>query len=157
MGIFAEVEYIEHHLHSIERWYGKSAAFTEIDAADNTLVPFRIDSGNNAYGTGVCVLGSGDTPFIAGKTKFDLHEMLIIATERANEPYKIRIAWGATENDGVAAGNYSTRMFYPTSTLRNAPMDFRMPVLNAGTKVWINCWCASNTGYIDFFIGIHEY
>lgn len=156
-AVEANVDVLEDHFHCIERWYGKSAAFTEVDAADNRLVPFQIDSGNNAYGTAICILGSGDTPFQAGKTYFDLHKLLIVATERANEVYKIRLTWGASEAAGIAAGNYSTTMIYPSATLRQTPQEIRMPRIAAGTKVWVNCWCASNTGTIDFYIGLHEY
>lgn len=156
--ILDEVVEIAHHLHGRERWLGKSAASTEADAAADVLTPFIIDSGNNAYGTGVCILGTTDTPFInPANVKFDLHEILIVATERTAEPYKIRISWGDTEAAGIAAGNYSTLMLYPTTQIRTAPIFMMMPRLLVGTKVWANCWCANNTGTIQFFVGIHEY
>jgi hypothetical protein len=40
------------------------------------------------------------------------------------------------------------------ATLRNAPVEIRIPIITAGTKIWGNCWCASNTGTLDFFYRI---
>ena len=156
--LLAELENVDHHFHNIERWFGKKAVpVAGVNEMDNVLTPFQIDSGNNAYGTGICVIGSGDTPVLAGKTKFDIHKILIVNTERANEPYKLRITWGATEAAGVAAGNYSTTMIYPSTTLRQTPQEIKAPQLAAGTKLWVNCWCGANTGTIDLFVGLHEY
>jgi hypothetical protein len=83
---------------------------------------------------------------------------MVKSTERT-EVYKVRLAWGATESAAITAGNYSTFMFNATATAagKTEPIDIRMPRLAVGTKVWANCWCANNTGTMDFFFGIHEY
>lgn len=159
MGIYAEVKEIETHVHSNECWLGDAASpQAGVHEADEySLTTFQIDSGNNNWGTAICVLGTDDTPCREGKTYFDFNELLITGTERTNEPYLIRIAWGESEAAAVAAGNYSTNAIYPTSTVRTAPIHIQGERIPVGTKVWVNCKCANNTGTINFLFGIHEY
>jgi hypothetical protein len=157
--ILEETHEIEHHLHGNECWLGDAAApEAGVNEADRySLTSFQVDSGNNDWGTAVCILGTSDTPCKPGKTKFDLHKILITATERTSEPYCIRWAWGATEADAIAAGNSSETMIYPTATIRSVPVEIQGERIPTGSKVWMNCKCANNTGTINFFIGIHEY
>jgi len=159
VNITEVTESTEDHFHNIERWYGKKAAPTAgVREMDNVLTVFRIDSGNNVYGTAICIIGTSDTPIInSSSLYFDIHRLLIVTTERS-EPYKVRLTWGTTEAAGIAAGNYSTTMFSPNNTNgKTDPLDIMMPKLPVGTKIWANCWCANNTGTIDFYLGIHEY
>lgn len=157
--ILAELVEVEKHLHSNECWYGKaSVPVSEINEADkNSLTTFQVDSGNNDFGTAICVLGTSDTPCLMGKTKFDFHKLLITNTERTNEPYIIRWAWGNTEAEALAAGTYSSTAYYPTATIRSAPVEVQGRRITAGTKVWMNCKCANNTGTLNFLFGFHEY
>lgn len=149
---------IETHLHSSEKWFGKSVAGNETNAATRgSLTPFRVDSGNNDWGTAVCILGTDDTPVSENKTYFDLHELLFVAFERASETHIFRISWGDTEAEAIAAEQYSEQMLFPTAQIRTVPSEFRCRRIPAGTKVWANCKCANNTGYMDFHFGIHEY
>lgn len=157
-SILEEAEESAEHFHNIERWFGKKAVPNAgVNEMDNVLTPFQIDSGNNAYGTAICIIGSSNTPVRAGKTLFDLHKLLIVNTERTGEVYKIRLSWGTDEATAIAAGNYCTTMIYPAATLRQTPQEIKMPRIAVGTKVWANCWCANNTGTIDFYLGLHEY
>ena len=157
--ILTEVVEVEKHLHSNECWFGDAVSpIAGVHEADeDSLIPFVIDSGNNTWGTAVCIIGTSDTPCSAGKTKFDIHEILITATERTNEPYIIRWSWGNTEAEAISAGNYSKVAIYPTTTARSAPITIQSRRITAGTKVWMNCKCANNTGTINFLIGFHEY
>ncbi len=159
MGIYAEVVEVEKHLHSNECWFGKSASpVAGVNEADSdSLTPFQIDSGNNDWGTAVCILGTSDTPCKQGYTQLDLHKLLITGAERANEPYLLRWSWGESEASALSAGNYSETAFYPTSTARSAPVELQSRRIPAGTKVWMNCKCGSNTGTLNFLFGFHEY
>ena len=157
--LMAEFGQVEYHLHNKERWFGDAAApeagVNEADEA--SLTTFQLDSGNNDWGTAICILGTGDTPVAVGKTYFDLHRILVTATERTAEPYLVRIAWGLTEADALTAGNYTTIAIYPTTTIRSAPYEIKCSRIGVGTKVWANCKCANNTGTLNFLFGIHEY
>lgn len=157
--ILAEAVEIETHLHSNSDWLGLAAVpDAELHRADvNSLSPFVLDSGNNDFGTAICVLGSDDTPVRAGNTFFDFHKILVTATERANEPHIIRWAWGASEAAGLSAGDYSSEMFYPTAQVRTAPIAIQSTRIPAGAKLWVNVKCANNTGTVSLFVGLHEY
>lgn len=157
--ILAELMEVEKHLHSNECWFGKkSVPISGVREADkDSLTTFQIDSGNNDFGTAICILGTTDTPCAVGKTKFDFHKILITNTERTSEPYIIRWAWGNTESEAITAGNYSSTSYYPTATARSAPVEVQSRRIDAGTKVWMNCKCANNTGTLNFLFGFHEY
>jgi hypothetical protein len=158
-SILEESSEAAHHFHSNECWVGKaSIPNVGVHEADkDSLTPFVLDSGNNNWGTAICVLGSGDTPCAVGSIKFDFHRILITATERTNEPYIIRMAFGETEAAAIAAGNVSSTMIYPTAQVRTAPIIVQSKRIPVGSKLWMNCKCASNTGTINLFIGLHEY
>lgn len=155
---------IEKHLHNRERWYGKLAVQTATDWADNTLTPFVAISGNNAYGTDANdeakVIGTADTPGIAGMAKFDLHRIFISAASAATI-WKLQIIYGTgTMADAIAAGQFSTfmvRTTTPTAT-QDVPVDVMMPRGACGaTQVWLRAWCATDNATISFFVGVHEY
>jgi hypothetical protein len=155
--ILEEVIEIEHHLHNKERWYGKIAGNNEVNALENSLTPFRITSGVGTYGVGVCVVGTADV-LVPGTIKFDLHEVLIASTQKA-ELNKYRWAWGTgTEADAITAGNYSTKMTNPiVNTGKSDEIKVMMPRLANGTKVWLSFWSVTNTQWTDIFIGGHGY
>lgn len=158
-AILADCVEIEHHLHNNECWFGDaaspSAGVHEADASG--LTTFQIDSGNNDWGTAICILGTSDTPFRAAKTKFDFHRVLVTATERTAEPYLIRISWGASEAAALSSGDYTVIAIFPTATVRSAPYEMVCSRITAGTKVWANCKCANNTGTLNFLFALHEY
>lgn len=160
-----ELGEIEHHLHSRERWRGKKAVQGATDWFDDTLTPFRAISGNNTYGADANdeaqVVGSGDTPVLAGAFYYDLHRFLILDVSH-DTVYKLRIVFGTgTMADAITALQYSEAvvLFDSTSPQLSAgiPVPFRMPLIAAGTKVWIQAWNATDNAWIDFLVGLHEY
>lgn len=157
-NLYKEIEYVEHHWHNVERWFGKKAVPNdEINVMDLTLTPFQLDSGNNDWGTAVCIVGSGDTPIIQDSTLFNINTLLIVSTERTGV-HKIRISWGSSEATAISNGTYTERMLNFTATSgHTVPADIRTKKIPAGTKVWANVWCASNTGTLDLCFGFHEY
>lgn len=158
------VEELEKHFHNVERWYGKLAVQTATDWADNTLTPFVAISGNNDYGTDANdeakVIGTADTPGIAGNTRFDLHRLFISAASVA-ELWKLQIIYGTgTMADAIAAGQYSTVMVRTVvpSANQDVPVEVMMPRGVCGsTQIWIRAWSATNNATISFFVGLHEY
>lgn len=156
---------IERHLHNRERWYGKLAVQTATDWAENNLTPFRAISGNNAYGTDpndeAQVLGTADTPIIAGNTRYDLHKLFIVDAS-STSIYKLRIIYGTgTMADAITAEQYSIVMVKidaAAGETPNVPVPIMMRRGTCGqTKIWIQAWNAINNATIDFFVGLHEY
>ena len=156
------VHEVERHLHSYERWFelaGTPAAETHrADAAGTGAGVFQIDAGNAAYGSWLQILGSSDTPAITGSAKFDLHRILITATER-NAVYVVQIAYGATGAAALTAGDYTESVFIPASNqVDSGPIEVQSRRVSAGTKAWARCICpGQDTATLDFMIGIHEY
>jgi len=159
-----KVHELERHFHGRERWFGKLAVQTATDWADNTLNPFTAISGNNDYGTDpgdeAQVIGTADTPAIAGNVRYDLHRVYISASS-VSALWKLQMIYGTgTMADALAAGQYSTfmvRTTTPTAT-QETPTDIMMPRGTCGvTKVWLRAWCATNNATISFFVGLHEY
>ena len=104
------------------------------------------------------IFGTDDTPIFTGGLYFDFHRILIIANN-SNSVYKMRIVWGTGTNvEAVAAEQYSEFMFVrdTTSTQRKI-MDIMSPKIATDTKVWVECWNATNDATISFFVGVHEY
>lgn len=153
---------IERHLHGYERWFelaGTPVAETHrADAAGTGAGIFQIDAGNAAYGSWLQILGSTDTPVAAGSAYFDLHRLLITATER-NFLYVVQLAFGATGDAAVTAGAYTEVVFLPASNqVDSGPVDIMSRRIAAGTKVWARCICpGQDTATLNFVFGLHEY
>ena len=140
--------------HARSLWRGAKAGADETNAMDDTLTAFQVDSGNDTWGTALCIVGSGDTPISAGNTQFEICHILFSEAEQA-EFYKLRLAWGATYAAAITAGDYSEKMVNP-DVMPSQAMDFSMPRVDVGTKVWAACWVTDNTGTLDFFVAIQE-
>jgi hypothetical protein len=157
---------IEEHFHTQEYWLGISGDQSGNDWAADTLNVFQAISGANDYGGDADdeakVLGTADTPMIAGNITFDVRQILIEDVS-VDTVWKLRIAWGTTTvGNAVAAGDYTEIMlqFDSTNPQQSAgiPISIRMPRLTAGSdQVWIEAWNATDNATIDFFVGIHEY
>lgn len=157
-------ELTQHH-HSRERWRGKKAVQGATDWFDDTLTPFRAISGNNVYGADADdeakVVGSGDTPIIAGALYYDLHRFLIVDVSH-DTVYKLRVVYGTgTMADAITALQYSEAMVLFDSAnpqlSAGIPVEFQMPLVVSGMKIWIQAWNATDDAWIDFLIGLHEY
>ena len=154
---------IEEHLHSWERWCGAAvvpdAELHVCDVIGTTSTPFVMDAGNDTWGSWLQIVGSDDTPIIAGKLKFDLHRLFVASLERGNAIHLIQIGFGSSGAAALAAGTYTDLVYKPQSNvLDESPIEMRVKRQDAGTKVWARVWViGQNTGTIDFFHGIHEY
>ena len=159
-GYLDDVPIIEEHDHNRERWFGKSADQTGTDwATEASLTAFQGASGSAAFGTAIKVLGSSDTPNIAGNTKFDFHRIFVEGSS-ATTIYVIRFIYGTGDDADVeeAAGRYSDVYYRKESAAgRGAPADLRSPLLASTTKFWAKVKNASNEATLDFFVGFHEY
>lgn len=159
------VHEIERHFHGRERWFGKSADQSGTDWAADNLTPFRAISGTNAYGSDAndeaLVLGTSDTPAIAGNVRFDLHRIMMVNAS-SQTTYKLRLVYGSgTMADAITAGQYSEIVILADPSAQQVPhevIEIMMPRGYCGvTKVWIQAWNATNNAWIDFLVGLHEY
>lgn len=160
-----KVHEIERHFHNRERWRGKKAVQSATDWADDTLSAFRAISGNNVYGgeanDEALVIGTDDTPAIAGNTRYDLHRIMMTGAS-SSTAYKLRIVYGTgTMADAITAGQYSEMVIMSDPAAAQVPhdvFDVMMPRGTCGsTKVWIQAWNATDNATIDFLVGWHEY
>lgn len=155
-----EIPFIEHHVHNLDRWFGKSADQSGNNwATEGSLTPFQVISGDGAFGTAVKVIGSEDTPVIAGRTKYDLHRLHVIATAQATV-YIVRFIFGSGTDADVeeAAGRYTdTPYIREAANGRGAPIEIRMPDIPVGKKHWVKVKNATNGATLDFIVGLHEY
>lgn len=142
---------LDEHWHNVDRRFGAKDGADETNAMDTTLTSFQIDSGNDTWGTALCIVGSEDTPIDTGMTHFHLGDLFVPECERST-PYLFRIAWGDSYAAAISAGHYSELIV--ANDIFRYPVRF--PRLDIGTKIFACCWVDNNTGTVDFFIGIHE-
>ena len=153
---------IDTHIHSYETWFETAASPSgETHIADEIGFgggSFQLDADNDDWGSWVQLLGSSDTPHVAGKVAFDLHRVEVESTER-DETYFIQISVGDSGDAGVSAGNYTDIVFTPLSNqLDGGPNELQMAKVTSGNKVWARCKCpGQNTALFNFYFGIHEY
>ncbi len=156
-------EILELHLHNYERWFGAAAVpNAELHVADSVLttkVPFVVDAGNDDWGAWIQILGSSDTPAIAGNAKYDAHRINFVTHETNNSTQAVQVAVGASGAAALSAGTYTE---FPVRTGGGntfiGPIDVLMGLMDAGTKMWIRNWAHGvNTSTLSFFFGIHEY
>ncbi|KKN89744.1 hypothetical protein LCGC14_0235900 [marine sediment metagenome] len=161
---------LETHHHSRECWFGKRATQVGVSAWGTTdsLSDFTCISGANTYGTDAndeaLVIGTTDTPVGVGKTKFDMHHILIDDLS-ADTLYKFRIYYvgaGTSDvlSDAIADSDFSEFLAenLTTGTKSNgAPVELQMPRLDVGLKIYARCWNATNNATAKFLVGLHEY
>lgn len=159
--IFDNTEELHKHVHNRERWFGKSG-----DQSGNnwgtlaSLTPFRAISGNGDFGSDADdeakVLGTDDTPAIAGMTTFDFHRLEITAASNATD-WIVRVIFGSgTMADAESAGQYSD--FMVQEARKGSPVLLIMERRTCGTdKVWVKVKNGTDNATLDFFVGSHEY
>ena len=151
------------HVHHYSRAFGLAAAPAgethRADEITSNPAPFVVDAGNNDWGDWLQLLGSSDTPVIAGVVKYDPHLISIVSAERANAIYLIQMAAGTSGAAGLAAGTYSDKVFTPQSAAgRPAAMPMSLRTQSVGTKLWIRTLVrGQDTGTLGIYVEIHEY
>ncbi len=152
--ILDEIEIVEHHHHNIEIWFGDGAV-------EDSLTPYTLVSSDGAFGPAVELLAPGDTPFVAGNTKFDTHRILPERIDTATL-YLIRFIWDPVSViAGEAARRCSTVPVFPTGIGANVDgtvSEILSRRINSGVDyLWAKCKNASNLAEVDILVGIHEY
>jgi hypothetical protein len=158
------LEFVDHHVHNAERWWGAVAAPDETNAIEaNVTRPFAATSGNDTWGAAIPLVGVADNPGIAGlSTTYDPHEILVTDLDDDTTPWRIRLIYGTgTSANAITAGQWSERMIQssvaPGNRAGGTPFLFRIIVLDVGTKLWAQVWNDTNGEVLSFFLGVHGY
>ena len=159
----AEVEEVEQHVHTVERWWGALAAPDETNAIEaNVDRPFTATSGNDAWGAAIPIKGSADNPVLAGMTTFDPHRLIVTDLDDDTTPWRVRIIYGTgTSADAITAGQWSEMMVItnavPGNRAGGVPVEVRMPRCAIATKLWVQAWNDTLNEVLSFFWGAHGY
>jgi hypothetical protein len=160
-SIFDEIQEVERHLHSEGVFFGTAAAATATHFGDaDSMTVYQATAGNDTWGTWLQLLGSDDTPFRTGMTKFDAHLLSVIATTiSAGEIVRIQIAEGLTGAAALTAGTYTETIYRGnTNVAGEGPIMLQSKRALAGTNVFARIWVSgTNADTMGFFLGLHEY
>jgi len=156
-----KVHEIERHLHSAARWFEVAAVPNLTDHAADEIGsgngPFRIDAGNDDWGTWVQILGGTDTPTVVGKAYFDPHQFIVDDTERAST-YFVRVGRGASGAAALAAGTYTEFVYGASVQKETGIIPVQTGRAPAGSLLWAQCKVPGAVdGWMDFYFGLHEY
>ena len=157
------VDLLAHHNHASVRWIGEHGA-RNLEVAcgtDDTMTMFQTTAGNNTWGVALCLIGTGDGPFIAGMTMYALHVIHIadVAALADTDTHLIRMMWGmGTAAQAETAEQYTDIEFAPLRAGKTVPKSIMMPRVAYGTnKLWAKHWTSGeNATTMDFKIGLHE-
>ena len=152
--ILRVVQEIERHLHNTEIWFGDGAV-------EDSLTPYTLVSSDGAFGPAVELLAPGDTPFVAGNTRFDPHRILPERIDTGSL-YLVRLIWDAVSViAGESARRYTTFPVFPTgigANIDGSVVDALARRAYSGTDyLWAKCKNATDVAEVDIIIGIHEY
>lgn len=147
---------IERHFHNNEIWFGSDGGATE-----DSLTPYTLVSSDGAFGPAVELLAPGDTPFVAGNTRFDPHRITPTRIDTASL-YLIRLIWDdVSVVAGESARQYTTIPVFPTGVGANIDgtiVEVMARRAYSGVDyLWAKCKNATDVAEIDIIIGIHEY
>jgi hypothetical protein len=155
---------IERHLHSYERAFEIATVPNgEIHVADRIgdgSGAFQVDAGNDDWGAWIQVLGSSDTPVIAGGKFFNFHRMSVVDVERSLSVHFIQMGFGETGAEALASNETTELPPYKPQSVNAEPypLVIQSRRIAAGTKVWIRIKIPGQaTGTLDFYPAIHEY
>ncbi len=152
--ILKVVQKISRHLHNNEIWFGDGAV-------EDSLTPYTLVSSDGGFGPAIELLAPGDTPFVAGNTRFDPHRILPERIDTGSL-YLVRLIWDEVSViAGESARQYTTFPVFPTGIGANIDGTITEVMgkrAYSGTDyLWGKCKNATNVAEVDIIIGIHEY
>ncbi len=159
-----EVLEIENHIHNFEKWFGlagtPAAETHRADRMDGVIAAFTLTAGDNDFGDWLQVLGSSDTPIKVGKTKFNLHRIMVVTTN-STRPFIVHVVTG--ESAGIAAKLIAEDFnefpyIAATNSIETGITELIDKRIDVGEKVWMRCADVGGNGTtLELYIGIHEY
>lgn len=152
---------LEQHVDHYDHVLGLAATPDgELHRADHlTMTPFQSDAGDDQFGSWLQIIGSDDTPHVAGKTLFELNRILIVDVEAQADKavHLIQIGFGASGSAALSSSDVTEIIITPERAGRQDIKTFDSKQQPSGTKVWLRHWIDGvNTGTMDFFIVIDE-
>lgn len=159
----AEIDEIEQHLHSVERWRGAVAVPDETNACESNVArPFAATSGNDTWGAAIPICGTADNPVLTGQTRFGMHRVLMTDLDNDTTPWKLRLIWGTgTSAAAISADQWSEIMVMTNAVPGNragaVPVEIRMPIIPVAYKIWAQAWNDTLNEVLSFFWGVHGY
>ena len=166
-----KVHEIEQHFHNTETWIGLAADADATHVASEvgkagvagfTETGFVVTSGNDDWSDNpTLVIGTAETTILQSSAKFDMHDVMAIATSDEKEIFYVRLSWGAgTSAESISAGDYTTFPIWVQDTAKDMPIiPIMMPrVASSGINVWM--WVFKpdeNDKTVTFILGLHEY
>jgi hypothetical protein len=161
-SLASRVHEVERHVHSYEvAWETAAVANGGTHVADRIgdgSGAFQADAANDDWGTWIQLLGSADTPVIAGNTHYDLHRVEISAAER-NAVYFLQLGYGASGSAALTNNTYSSSVVKPaTNQVDSGPIVAQARRQTVGTKAWFRVKCpGQDTATLSLFPHGHEY
>lgn len=152
---------IQDHFHNYEVTFGLATVPTATHFGDvESLNPYIVTSGNNAFGVPLQALGTSDTPFRVGSISFDPRRVSVVDVSN-NTPFILRTIWGnatQTAAQAITALQYTDNIIHqPTANGQNKPHDIWMIRLPSGTQLWFQIKNATNNATMNILFGLHEY
>ncbi|HUV67118.1 MAG TPA: hypothetical protein VMW24_24735 [Sedimentisphaerales bacterium] len=148
-------------LETRERWWGSAAVPTEKNAIVKGVTnPFRVVSGNNAWGPVIQVIGSRDDPGPKGTSTYHLHRVMV-AEQSTTTAWMPRFIFGYQSLKEAVYGHRWSEIMVIASVdnphaTAGAPIQIRIGNVPARQyKVWAQGWNATNLATLDFYIGCH--
>ena len=151
---FREIEIVEDHFHNAEVWYGRDPGDTFL--SPTSLVEWQVVAQDDGY-TGTAIqLSNGDELEGGDATKyFDVHELLVTATNAANKVQKIQFLYGTNiVGDATVASEIA---FFVPAAGKSTAIELFMPRIPCNNKLWVLAYSETDTATIDFIVGIHTY
>ncbi len=151
----------QHHQEFVLSKYHTQTSTNKADTSASKFYTFDLTAAaDSTLGTAVQILGTDDTPFIAGHTTFDFDKGKVIAVN-SNVVYIVRISWGASAAAGQAVGNYTDTWVHGDASnpqLSNpTTFDISMPRLPVDTLVWAQISNPAGGQTMSFLFEAHEY
>ena len=160
-----KVHEIEKHFHSPGSWFGLAVTPTATHKADRIgtcIAPFQMDGGDSSssptWGSWIQVLGVDDTPARPLQAFYDPH-LMQIPDAQEEVTYMVQFSRGASGDAGITAGTYTELVVGVDATKKfKSETPIQTGRAPAGSLLWARCIATgTNTGTLDFYLGIHEY
>ncbi len=163
----ALAETIRHdrHFHNVQRVIGAhSSPDAEINCGEaGTMTGFSTTAGDDDFNaTPICILGTGDGPFVTGNTVGDGGILVIedVAALADNMKHMVRLIYGSgTFGEALSAEQFSDAVVSPQRNASHSITRVPLPRITYGTdKLWFTHWVDGVTNpSISFHLEFHGY
>ena len=155
---------VEADVHSSAFLFSRKAVQTGTSFADTTdgvFYPFALTAAaDSTYGVAVQILGTADTPIIAGDKVFHIDGVMVTAVND-NSLYRLRITWGASVAAALAAHTFTETWVFGDSTnpqlAQPTALHVQMAEVAAGTEVWVQIANAAGAQTMSILFQIREH